>query len=139
MECCIRYLWCSSIILYNITYIAYIHHTHIYPQIKNKNIYLYLYLYLLQLQAQTDELFCAIANGDQEAVVRLIGEGDFFDPNNEDKLFIKMEAEVEITRKAHEGKSRSRSKSKSFSLSLTFKGMSFSLCWCRLVSSGVVY
>ena len=32
---------------------------------------------------------------------RLVGLGDFFEPNNEGKLFDKMEAEIEITRKAH--------------------------------------
>ena len=31
VECCIRQLWCSSIMLYNITSIAYNHYTDIYP------------------------------------------------------------------------------------------------------------
>ena len=31
MECCIRQLWCSSVMLYNITSIAYNHYTDIYP------------------------------------------------------------------------------------------------------------
>ena len=39
MEWCIRQLWCSSIILYNITSIAYNHYTNIYPLL---NIYIYL-------------------------------------------------------------------------------------------------
>ena len=39
VEWCIRQLWCSSIILYSITSIAYNHHTNIYP-FSNMKIYL---------------------------------------------------------------------------------------------------
>ena len=44
---------------------------------------------------ETDELFRAIGSGDQESVERLVGQGDFFDPSNESKLFEKMENEIE--------------------------------------------
>ena len=39
MEWCIRQLWCSSVLIYNISRIAYNHHTDIYPL---SNIYFYL-------------------------------------------------------------------------------------------------
>jgi ankyrin repeat protein len=53
------------------------------------------------VQQQTDELFSAIGSGNMKDVERLIGDGEFFEPNNESRLFIKMENEIEITRKAH--------------------------------------
>ena len=42
-ECCIRHLWCSSIILYNITSTVYKHHTDLLSS-KHKNTYIYLQL-----------------------------------------------------------------------------------------------
>ena len=45
MKWCIRQLWCSSTILYNITIITYNHHTDIYPLL-NIHIYTHIYTYL---------------------------------------------------------------------------------------------
>ena len=43
MECCIRQLWCCfSILLYNITSIAYKHHTDILISFEPINIYIYI-------------------------------------------------------------------------------------------------
>ena len=42
VECCIKHLWCSSIILYNISSIAYNHHTNILPSF-NTQTYIYTY------------------------------------------------------------------------------------------------
>ena len=44
VECCIRQLWCSSIILYNITSIAHDHHINIYPLSSFKHINIHIYL-----------------------------------------------------------------------------------------------
>ena len=53
------------------------------------------------VQRQTALLFNAIGCGDNKKVQELIGDGDFFDPNNEKILYEKMEIEVAITRQAH--------------------------------------
>jgi len=53
------------------------------------------------VQKQTTLLFNAVSCGDNVRVRELIGDGDFFDPNNETILYDKMETEIEITRKAH--------------------------------------
>ena len=52
-EWCIRQLWCSSILLYNITSISYNYHTDIYPlsNIKTHNV---ISTYLLFLQNELD-------------------------------------------------------------------------------------
>ena len=48
VECCIRHIWCSSVILYNITSIPHNHHTDIYPlsPFKKINTSIYLPTYL---------------------------------------------------------------------------------------------
>ena len=45
VECCIRHLWCSSIILYNITNTANNNHTNIYPLL-TISLYLYIFIYI---------------------------------------------------------------------------------------------
>jgi len=53
------------------------------------------------VQSQTDVLFNAIANGDMEKLRRLIGDGDFFEPNNDAKTYAKMEEQIELSRQAN--------------------------------------
>ena len=57
MECCIKQFWCSSIISYNITSIAYKRHTDIYPILN-----VYIYMQVLEAYALCGGRDCLVAN-----------------------------------------------------------------------------
>jgi len=71
LECCIRQLWCSSVILYNITSIAYNPHTDIYSLLNNKHINnKYINIKTLYLHYCSEKIKAIASKGD-------FREGDF--------------------------------------------------------------